>query len=304
MAVIIQPEIIPGVSQFQALPEVADTFVPTAQSIVAEGLDNILVEFTDRMAEGGNVLTVVPGMKAFIEQQIRGYKEPATPIAVEGFNQAGVWFGKRSIVEMVGKRSSWARQMFHGKQELILGGLEGSDQLTANLLAPGVEDWIVETSTIETATTSKTLASLWEQNAADAMIDAGGTVRDLSAAILSNSTIANATLAAGRILTPARAKMLAHDMAIWAMNEGSVLQYKESGVQAMQWFATDDAVVRPWHWALHGKIIDISAPFVMAGESIDFVDVDGNFGSHQIDLTIGHPPLEWNCRCTVVPVIF
>lgn len=305
MAIAVQASSV-NVNAFRAIPDIADAQAPRVAPVLAKALDNILVRFTDDMAASGNLSQVLQAMQPFILEEITESKSPALPLAVDGFNRSGVWMGKRSFAQMYGKRSIWEPPRALGKQ-LDIGALPATDQLTAQLLAPNVEDWIAETSAIETEITSKNLQTIWERSVRDAQAEAGGTVAELAAAITNNEALAQSTLAAGRVLTPARAAMLARTMTSWTMNEGSMTQFEESGLGASQWFATDDAVVRPWHWALHGKIISLRDPFVSAGGGIPWesIDAEGNVtsGVQTIELTVEHPPLEWNCRCVGLPVI-
>jgi SPP1 gp7 family putative phage head morphogenesis protein len=98
-----------------------------------------------------------------------------------------------------------------------------------------------------------------------------------------------------------RATRIARTETIWALNEGAVQGYKQSGVViAKEWSTAQDERVCQWCGPMDGKIIGLEGDYFKMGDQ--FVGRDGGVLNFQIE-NVGHPPLHPQCRCAIVPVV-
>ena len=98
-----------------------------------------------------------------------------------------------------------------------------------------------------------------------------------------------------------RAELIARTETIRSSNAGAVAAYKQAGIRAKQWFATEDERTCPYCRALHGKIIDIDEDFLGLGEEFQ---PEGAERPLKVDYEpVAFPPAHPGCRCTVLPVV-
>ena len=93
-------------------------------------------------------------------------------------------------------------------------------------------------------------------------------------------------------VTLEQARIIARTEMIGRANYQRYLDIKESGFRKKEWFTAKDEEVRPLHRKMHGKIINVSDPWVFS---------DGNTLCYPGDLE-GPDHLVVNCRCIEVAV--
>ena len=98
-----------------------------------------------------------------------------------------------------------------------------------------------------------------------------------------------------------RATRIARTETIWALNEGAVEGYKQSGVVvAKEWSTAADERVCQWCEPMDGKIVGLEGDYFKMGDS--FIGRDGGTLNFEIE-NVGHPPLHPQCRCAIIPVV-
>lgn len=105
------------------------------------------------------------------------------------------------------------------------------------------------------------------------------------------------------------ARMVAGAGATWAMNEGVLQKYAESGISFVEWYTAGDEKVCPSCSALDGLVVGVGEAFTGAGEILRSVteDAEGNekiFERQMPDWSVTHPPLHIGCRCYLLPVVY
>ncbi len=90
------------------------------------------------------------------------------------------------------------------------------------------------------------------------------------------------------------ARKVAGIEATQAIGAVSMMMYAASGVRLMRWNAGSDAC--PLCQRMHGKIVEVSQPFLTKG---DQVDPDGDTAPFNIKKVVRHPPLHGGCDCNV-----
>jgi len=86
-----------------------------------------------------------------------------------------------------------------------------------------------------------------------------------------------------------RAIAIARTETTKAMNGGSMISYKQSGVKQVEWLATEDMKTRPAHAAADGQTVKTGDLFSVGGELVAGPG-EGDIAENNI-----------NCRCTVLP---
>lgn len=282
-------------NNFRLLPGLALARARDVAPFFERALAGPLADYIKRIREGEtaeNAVKVEALNMTAASDEVKRTVSP--PLGVEAFNTTGAWFGKSRFVSLFPARGPVG---VFGKALKI--NVEGADELVAAQIAAPMEIWIANTSVIETQTTSNILQKMFVKAQGIAGADDSLTPRQLADVIFMNQAIADNMTELGRTMTTGRSKMLARTVTTWAYGEGSVLQYEDAGVQAVEWFATLDDATREWHAALHGTIVATRQNFVAKGQT--FLNSDGTVSTAGLD--VQHPPLDPNCRCALLPVV-
>ncbi len=199
--------------------------------------------------------------------------------------------GQKSIRARYGAK--WERGLRNAKRQLVLDmavegyslGLEelglrlegkaaepvqiaiANERLKDRVLRADVEEYIKETSVLETNTSAAAYGRYQE-----IAVKANMTVRDK----------AKMFTAKGLALNKTRAELMARTTTIWAYNFGAMAAYKDEGVAAVEWVATIDEATDPVCAAQDGEQRKIGETF--------------SGGMKQ-------PPQHANCRCSVAPIV-
>lgn len=294
-----------NVENFRHLSPMADRRSAVVAPLVTDRLDIPLMDLVKRIEGGDSIEVAINAVMPVVETQILDYKEDlAPPLAVEGYNLSGMWLGKRAIIKGIQSKGVERVSIF-GKQASV--ALSGPDELVAVHLAPGVEDWIASTSKFETEATARQYQQLFEKAQGDFLAENSQTIAQLAGTASENTIIAANMQALGLEQNIVRGRLMARTMSVWAYNEGSMIQYQDSGVEATQWFATLDDATGEWDAALHGTVWPVGGTLVQAGETFSFEaeKADGSSTTRTITnkLPVQHPPLHPNCRCALLPVL-
>lgn len=184
-----------------------------------------------------------------------------------------------------------------GKQDsYVIPGFDEAS-LLRRYVQVGIEDWIRETSRLETATTKTQLASIlrstWD---ASQTLDPITEPRDIGWLIGEFMK----TVAAQ---TEARAVLMARTTMIWSANEAAELAYRDAGVTVVEWMTADDELLCPFCAAMDGTRIDIGRTFAAQGDRVTGRDEAGEEVAHTVGIDVKHPPLHPHCRCSLLPVV-
>jgi hypothetical protein len=154
-----------------------------------------------------------------------------------------------------------------------------------------VDNFIETTSRLEAETSAKIYDNL--NTRAELLTDKDGNP-------LSQAAKANLVSREANARMKKRAEQSARTHSMWAYNEGAQENYKDFGVDTIDWLATQD---------------DLTCEYCMEMDAQDPIPIDSNFfpggselniqnvGSLSFSFPIEHPPLHPNCRCTIIGVV-
>jgi len=190
------------------------------------------------------------GMPGFQREINDAKMDFALPIALESFEAT------RALVQSNMRAMSMASAVC-GK---VVEPSFDDSFLNAAFLRAGIEDYINETSRLETETT----ADLYQRAflAAQAEIEdfdgvpVGGDIAALTQKFQQTALAANEN----------RAILMARTLTIWAANEGAHKLYEREGIAAKQWIAARDELTCPWCATLDGSVTRTGDRFFDAGD--------------------------------------
>jgi len=259
-----------------------DATLPLLRSKLA---DSWLVTYTDEIArilagQWQRIATAaaqgtLSAISERVEEFRKEYYDVQYPLLLsmvsEGYDWASVEFGEKSALARL-----------EAKVDVPVIELDGIVQ--ARLSAP-VERFLEGSVKGMTETTIKQIQE------------------NLDAAIIAQDTPAETArrlLQYAGVHVPARAKTIAQTATIWSFNAGALIRYRDAGAIALEWMVTEDDRTCEFCVPMDGaRIPPENASFFEEGQMIE-----GNEG-HTMGafMTVEHPPLHANCRCTLLPVI-
>lgn len=115
---------------------------------------------------------------------------------------------------------------------------------------------------------------------------------------LSEDEMADQLLKEGLAYDETAAARIAHTDTNWAMNEGTVQEYKAQNITQMEWVTSHEDNVCPWCQDMDGEIVDVSDNFLDAGD-----DLEVGERTWTALYNVSHPPLHPNCLVGETPVL-
>ena len=98
-----------------------------------------------------------------------------------------------------------------------------------------------------------------------------------------------------------RATLIARTETIWAMNEGAVIGYKQSGVVSqVEWLTAQDERTCQFCEPMDGRVQTLGTSFYEMGTEME--GRDGGLLKFTAE-PIEHPPLHPQCRCSLAPIL-
>lgn len=167
-----------------------------------------------------------------------------------------------------------------------------------------VEEWLKETSKLETDATRKRYERIMHKAEATEVevVASDGHTYTRSPTV---REIARQTLQEGLAWSRTRAELMSRTLTMWSYNEGAHQAYRESGIAVEEWLTTEDDLLCPFCKALDGRRVRTEDTFVRRGAPVWVKDGDGGkkYLNRSMPFDIQHPPLHPHCRCALLPVV-
>jgi len=269
-----------------ALAHRAEADVPAIMRGYQALLNGVTSRILEAVSEGADPLSLAGNALSGFSETLEAFEtDIALEAAVRGYLLAGGLMGRKAFL-------GW-RVLAKAAGAVAMEPGYGTDEQLANHLRPSIAAWVEQTSRHETATTAQQLDKYLKEAFTYQTPSGMGMTPDQVAAELK------------RRLTKGnkhRAEMLARTLSLWAYNEGAMALYRDEGVGAVEWMATEDDLTCPYCMAIDGAQMPTGELFGLAGDEIDGLEELGG-GTMTLGFDTQHPPLHPHCRCILAPVV-